>query len=370
MKKILFLTAFVPHDAAAAEKNTKIMLKDLSHSFDVDLVYFKYDNQKEYVPEAKNINVLEICKNALWRKIANIFTYPIVHPMFSVRFNWGLLHRLRKMVRKNEYAAIICDHSQMFLYAKHLDKSIPKILLSHDVIAQRIERTSNTLIRVICKYSERYCLHSDNSHIFSFSQKDCDLIGKLYGIKTNLCLDYIEEKIVNAFPEKINNEYILMGKWSRADNLEGVMWLFKEVAPKIEKPIKVTIIGKDFPANKIVNSNPCVETCILGFVDNPYPRIANCKALLSPLFTGAGIKVKVIDALGCGTPVIGTDIAFEGIDRKYERLMIEANTAEDFIKAMNNVDVPIDIRLEEKKRFLGDFKSETIPEYLKNQLNL
>jgi len=33
------------------------------------------------------------------------------------------------------------------------------------------------------------------------------------------------------------------------------------------------------------------------------------KALISPLFTGAGIKVKVIEALACGIPVIGTDIA-------------------------------------------------------------
>lgn len=369
MKKILFLTAFVPHDAAAAEKNTKIMLKDLSHSFDVDLVYFKYDNQKEYVPEAKNINVLKICQNTLWRKIANIFTYPIVHPMFSVRFNWGLLHRLRKMVKQNEYAAIIYDHSQMFLYAKHLDKSIPKILLSHDVIAQRVERTSNTLMRFVCKYSEKYCLHSDNSHIFSFSQKDCDLIEKLYGIKANLCLDYIEEKIANALPERINNEYIFMGKWSRADNLEGVLWFFKEVVPQITFPTIITIMGKDFPSEKVVNSNPLVEVNILGFVDNPYQRIANCKALLSPLFTGAGIKVKVLDALGCGTPIIGTNIAFEGIDLKFKRLMIEANTAEVFIKAMRDINVPIDERLQEKKKFLDNFKSETIPEYLRNKLS-
>ena len=42
-EKILFITAYVPHKAAAGEKNTMIMLNDLAESYDVDLVYFKYD---------------------------------------------------------------------------------------------------------------------------------------------------------------------------------------------------------------------------------------------------------------------------------------------------------------------------------------
>ena len=370
MKRLLFLTAFVPNDSAAAEKNTKIMLKDLSVSFNVDLVYFKYDNEQFYQPESDNINVLRIYPNSIWRKIANLLTYPIVHPMFSVRFNWSLLNWLKSIVRKNKYEAIIFDHSQMFLYAKHLDSSIPKILLSHDVIAQRVGRVSNKIMKAICTFSEQYSMNVNNAHVFSFSQKDCDLIKSLYGIKANLCLDYIEEKIINAIPKEINDEYVFMGKWSRADNLDGILWFFKEIVPNIIHPMNITIIGKDFPLDKIVNPNPLIKINVLGFVDNPYPRIANCKALLSPLFTGAGIKVKVLDALGCGTPVIGTDIAFEGIDKKSSKLMIEANTANEFIKAMNDTEISIDERLKEKERFLKSFKSETIPEYLKNKLFL
>jgi len=370
MKRILFLTAFVPNDSAAAEKNTKIMLKDLSNSFNVDLVYYKYNKEKSYQPESDKIKVLKVCPNAIWRKVFNMVTYPIVHPMFSVRFNWMLLSWLKAIVRENKYDAIIFDHSQMFLYAKHLDSSIPKILLSHDVIAQRVGRISNNIVKVICTFSEKYSMNVNKGHIFSFSQKDCDLITSLYGIKANLCLDYIEEKIINAIPNEINDEFIFMGKWSRADNLDGVLWFFKEVVPQINYPINITIIGKDFPIEKVENLNSQIKINVLGFVDNPYPRIANCKALLSPLFTGAGIKVKVLDALGCGTPVIGTNIAFEGIDKKLSELMLEANTANEFVKAMNGLEISINERIKEKNKFLQNFRSETIPEYLKNKLFL
>lgn len=42
-ERILFLTAYVPHKAAAGEKNTMIMLNDLANDYDVDLIYYKYD---------------------------------------------------------------------------------------------------------------------------------------------------------------------------------------------------------------------------------------------------------------------------------------------------------------------------------------
>ena len=64
-KKILFLTAFVPNEAAAAEKNTKIMLDDLGRFYLVDLVYFKYDIDESYIPTHKNVRVLRVCKNSV-----------------------------------------------------------------------------------------------------------------------------------------------------------------------------------------------------------------------------------------------------------------------------------------------------------------
>lgn len=50
-EKILFLTAYVPNKAAAGEKNTMIMLNDLASCYDVDLIYFKYDWENDYVPK-------------------------------------------------------------------------------------------------------------------------------------------------------------------------------------------------------------------------------------------------------------------------------------------------------------------------------
>lgn len=84
MKKILFLTAFVPNEAAAAEKNTKIMLDDLGRFYLVDLVYFKYDIDESYIPTHKNVRVLRVCKNSVLVKFLNVLLFPFIHPMLSL----------------------------------------------------------------------------------------------------------------------------------------------------------------------------------------------------------------------------------------------------------------------------------------------
>lgn len=66
MKKILFLTAFVPNEAAAAEKNTKFMLDDLGRFYLVDLVYFKYDIDESYIPTHKMYEFFEFVKILFW----------------------------------------------------------------------------------------------------------------------------------------------------------------------------------------------------------------------------------------------------------------------------------------------------------------
>ncbi len=101
----------------------------------------------------------------------------------------------------------------------------------------------------------------------------------------------------------------MFGNWKRADNYEGALWLLNGLSDYINNPITVDIIGKLFPEEKIIRSEK-VTINVSGFVDNPYPIIAESKAMLCPLFSGAGIKVKVIESLACGTPVIGTEIAY------------------------------------------------------------
>ena len=366
-EKILFLTAYVPNKAAAGEKNTMIMLNDLSSVYDVDLVYFKYQWEADYVPEKENVKVVMKIVNSLLVKIINICHFPFVYPLFSIRFNWFVVRKIRKLAKRNCYKTVILNHSNMFLYGKYINKDIPKVLFCQDVIAQRVSRSASYMIQKICIFSEQMVLSQTNGHIFSFSQKDCDLIKKIYGKRANLCLDYIDEKILGKKPEKIEDYFVLFGDWKRKENMDGAMWLISQVGPCLKNKVHIKVIGRGFPQNlRNVSSNLSLE--VLGFVDDPYSILTCSKALLSPLFTGAGVKVKVIEALACGVPVIGTEIAFEGLPLQFSSFMLLANKPEEYAEYIEGIDIDITERIKTKTAFIEAYQSETITSYINRLL--
>lgn len=361
--KILFLSPYVPSKRAGGENFTRLLLADLARENSIDLIYYKYKDDAEYMPASDNIKVLKVLENSTWIKLWNYANHPSVHPIFAIRFNRNLLTFLKKKIEERNYDLVYLDHSQMFLYGKYL-KDIPKILMAHDVMAQRYERQGNAMMRKLVLKSEGDLMRIPNSTVFSFSEKDQNIIKRLYGIDSEVTHFFLDEMVVNATPTKIEKRLVFFGKWKRADNYDGLVWFFENVYPLLDKDFKISIIGGWLPEDfkqKYVDDR--VE--YLGFVDNPYTLIANSIAVLSPLFSGAGVKVKVVESLACGTPVIGNDIAFEGITGGTTDFMLKADVVNDYIKLIIYASqIQIQERQAFKKTFLENYSLQSITNWL------
>ena len=363
MKKILFITAFTPEENCGGGKNTIGLINDLSKSFEVDLVYWESRSEGSYTSPNKNVVIQLIFKSSRLRQLLNILLMPFLYRYFTGKFNWLSLIRIRGLIIKNKYDVVFFDHSQVFLYSKFIDKKTPKFLLSLDVISQRVSRKSNKLIQKFCISSESFCLSAQSSYSIVLNEKDRSLIKEFFGIDSAVCFVYFDEKVTLCETSVINDEFVFFGNWIREDNLYGLLWFLDKVLPFIKDPIKIKIIGSvDYDLSKYIKKNLDIRS--LGFVDNPYPIISNCRAMVAPLFTGAGVKVKVIESFACGTPVIGTEIAFEGISKDYSTMMFKAHTPQEYAHFINNADKlyfsPTE-REDFKIKFLETYQSETIP---------
>lgn len=366
MLKILFLTAFLPSKIAGGHNYTRLLLNKLAErGFDVDLLYCKYPHDPFYKnPNEKKIKVLKVCKISSLVKLIHAVKIPIFHPIFTIRFSWRVLFFLRKEYKKNRYDLIYLDHPQMYLYGAFFPGK--KILMAHDVMAQRYERSSSRIVSKIVKMGEKFFMGMPKSTVFSFSDKDRLIIKSLYGYDSRITNFFIDEKILQLPLPKVEDYYVFFGKWDRDDNLDGMKWFFSEVYEKLEKSVKVYVIGVALPEEyqQELKRFPNVE--YLGFVDNPYEMIANAKAMFAPLFSGAGVKVKVIESLACGTPVIGNKISFEGISDKYNDFMILADNQDDYVRAMSNLDFSLETRVAFREKFLNDYNSQSVINFLEN----
>jgi hypothetical protein len=368
MNRILFITAFPPNRKTAGQNYSKELLYSLKDTFDIDLISFSYPNHDIEID--KRINILKYYRVSKISKLLGWLQLPFIYPFFTFRFRLDLLFYLIKNAKK--YNVVYFDFSQVFIYSLFLRKSY-KVMMSHDVIFQKMKRSKWFILNpfnLLLYNTEKAILKTANL-ILVFSKKDQNLFKELYGLKSNVVSFFISDKIKELHYDKINLErkFCFFGAWNRPENLQGLLWFMENIYLYTDENIKFEIIGPGLNESFLEKYNTTNRIRYLGFIDNPYIAIAESIALIAPIFQGAGVKVKVIESLATGTSVLGTEIAFEGIDNLGDNSMILCTTVQDFIENINLV--PIDLyktKLRTKELFEKTYRSNKFEEILEGIL--
>ena len=74
---------------------------------------------------------------------------------------------------------------------------------------------------------------------------------------------------------------------------------------------RLSIVGRNPPGWLLANRSPSIE--IVASPADVRPYLWRATALLAPFETGGGTKIKVIEAMAAGTPIIATRAALEGL---------------------------------------------------------
>ncbi|HRT68575.1 MAG TPA: glycosyltransferase, partial [Bacteroidota bacterium] len=64
------------------------------------------------------------------------------------------------------------------------------------------------------------------------------------------------------------------------------------------------------------------------------PCLQKATLYVAPLFVGAGVRVKILEAMATGLPVVATDIAAQGISAGKSQGIIRANSANETANAI------------------------------------
>ena len=95
-------------------------------------------------------------------------------------------------------------------------------------------------------------------------------------------------------------------------NIEGIDWFLSNVKSKLENEgVKIFIAGKNMPTRYFHYNNR--NTIIEGEIKNAHKYMENKEILFVPLFSGSGIRIKILEAMSLGIPVVSTSKGAEGI---------------------------------------------------------
>lgn len=113
---------------------------------------------------------------------------------------------------------------------------------------------------------------------------------------------------------------LFVGTLTWEANVDGLLWFLKEVWPEVLRRAADTrfyIVGKN-PDERIVKATASEPNITLtGFVQDLEPYHRKGRVFVIPLRFGSGIKVKLLNALYRGIPVVTTPIGTEGLDITY-----------------------------------------------------
>lgn len=154
---------------------------------------------------------------------------------------------------------------------------------------------------------------------------------KTHVVPVALNIDQFQNFNVDAEPNSIFH----IGSLDWLPNQEAVVWFTEIVIPALKKNSwnnQFYIAGKNTPDKIYQLANTNVK--VLGEVEDAKKFMLSKEIMIVPLFSGGGMRVKIIEGLALGKVIISTNIGLEGIPCTHMHDVIIADTADEFVNAI------------------------------------
>jgi glycosyltransferase involved in cell wall biosynthesis len=236
--------------------------------------------------------------------------------------------RLSALVAGGSYDAVHADQLWMAPYARVADGVPFKVLDQHNAVFKVPERLAatarNPLLRVALEAEASKLAAFERETIAAFdrvvwvSEADRDAFPGSNGHGRHdpvipICVDPLERQPM-ARPAPFRLTFLGGLHWP--PNADGVTWFASEIWPAVARAVPgsvLTVIGKGGPS-RLGPPELRDRIEVTGYVADLGPYLAETAAFIVPLRTGAGMRVKILDAWSWALPVVSTKVGAEGIE--------------------------------------------------------
>lgn len=125
-------------------------------------------------------------------------------------------------------------------------------------------------------------------------------------------------------------QFLILGSMSWAPYVQALLWFLNHVWQDVHEAIPeytLNIVGSN-PPPEVHAFHGHFNVNVLGFVDDIMPELHESCAMIVPLKSGSGMRIKIIEAMGAELPVITTSVGCEGIPIEHERDCVIGDTVE------------------------------------------
>jgi polysaccharide biosynthesis protein PslH len=179
--------------------------------------------------------------------------------------------------------------------------------------------------------------YSNATAPIAVSRADADLMRDEFGaprvsvVDNGVDVDYFRPQ---RDVERSQTRMLFMGSLDWRPNQDAANLLLSEVLPAVRRAVPhatAVLVGRRPPEwlRALVEATPGAE--LHADVPDVRPFLARCGFLVVPLRIGGGSRLKILEALAAGTPVVSTRVGAEGLDLAPGRDLLIADTREELV---------------------------------------
>jgi glycosyltransferase involved in cell wall biosynthesis len=131
-------------------------------------------------------------------------------------------------------------------------------------------------------------------------------------------------------------DLVFSGKMDYRPNVDAVLWFAHAVWPRIREArpgTTLAIVGqKPHPRLDALRDAPGIT--VTGWVEQVQPYLAGATVFVMPFRMGSGTRLKLIEALAAGKPVVSTTLGAEGFGLRSGQGLLLADTPNEFATAV------------------------------------
>lgn len=284
--------------------------------------------------------------------IFDAFRYLLMNKSYNVvRFyDKDVEKKLIELIQKHQFDSVVMESIYLLPYLQIFKKYGIKIILrTHNVehkIWSSLAENSTSLIKKwylnklslqLEKYELENCKEVDG--IISITEDDAQFFQQFEPKTHTTCIPPMV--VINE--ENTNydlSDFYFLGAMDWQPNIEGINWFIKDVIPD-------GLIGTEFYlGGKNLNKKDYQHEGItnVGEVENAVDFIKEHGICVIPLHSGSGLKIKLLENMALGKPIITTSEGARGVGVRNNEHVLITDDADEFRELMYKLNIDKDLR--------------------------
>ncbi len=272
-------------------------------------------------------------------------------PMQVQEFDSPQIGRLIKEVTASQFFdLVLIEHNLMSQYTGLFEKSLPMVLSDHDPYEVLVgyshfyegyknwQKPLYSLDKWKKKRYARQVCHRAATVVVPTREDAAalsHLVGGLQPEVIPLALPASHTNNTRGISKREQETLLFVGNFDHPPNVDATNWLCQEIMPLIwqtRPSVNLWLVGRNPPGE--VRKLAGARVTVTGAVETVRPYLERCTLFVVPLRIGGGMRMKVLEALAAGAPIISTPLGVRGLDVEDGKQLLLAQSTSDFAAAV------------------------------------